>query len=267
MRYFAANLDRIMTLNGVRNAWLAEQVGVHREIVGQWRQGIRQPLPEDIARICAALEISNEEFSQKPLFATQLRKIMRDQRISSSALADHMAVMMDDVEGWLAGTKVLLRNDVAALQRVFGCNYSDIMGFPEYLLLAAWAKREQISITMAKDLFQLGLLSGVVRTTYSVLVPAALKAPDGTKKLVTITKLRPRWGIAGWLNLGERLAAAMQKAGITDAVMAKELGVNSDTVYQWRKGLRTPEEDKLPIFAEVCKCKLEDIIGMVSKAA
>jgi transcriptional regulator with XRE-family HTH domain len=51
---FAANLDRLMTMQGMRNAALAQAVNVSRQIVSQWRQGLSMPTSQDREEMIAA---------------------------------------------------------------------------------------------------------------------------------------------------------------------------------------------------------------------
>jgi transcriptional regulator with XRE-family HTH domain len=50
---FAANLDRLMTMQGMRNAALAQTVGVSRQIVSQWRQGLTMPSSQEREELIA----------------------------------------------------------------------------------------------------------------------------------------------------------------------------------------------------------------------
>lgn len=52
---FAINLDRLMTLRGMRNSTLAQEVDVSREMIRQWRQGRSLPKPEREDAIARAL--------------------------------------------------------------------------------------------------------------------------------------------------------------------------------------------------------------------
>lgn len=58
---FAANLDRLMTIRGMRNAALAQAAEVSRQTISQWRQGLTVPTPDREVKIADALRCSRTE--------------------------------------------------------------------------------------------------------------------------------------------------------------------------------------------------------------
>jgi len=58
---FAANLDRLMTRQGIRNSALAKAVGVSREMVAVWRRGKSLPAPERGEALTEALQCTEAE--------------------------------------------------------------------------------------------------------------------------------------------------------------------------------------------------------------
>ena len=53
----------------------------------------------------------------------------------------------------------------------------------------------------------------------------------------------------------------MRRANVSTSDLAAAINVNYMTVWHWRAGVRTPDEDKLPLIAEICKCSVKDLIS------
>lgn len=152
---------------------------------------------------------------------------------------------------------------VGFLANIFSCTREDILGYPkpvETLSLNEWATRENIPVTRARDLFDLGLVEGAIHTDFCILIPKDVSAPENSKQLVTLTKRRPRFGTDGWDGFAERLNERMTAANITNIMMADALEVVPTTVSHWRAGIRTPDENKLKIIAKLCKCFVADLL-------
>jgi transcriptional regulator with XRE-family HTH domain len=59
---FATNLDRLMTMRSMRNAALAQAMGVSRQIISKWRQGAITPDPTRLAVMADILGCSKDDF-------------------------------------------------------------------------------------------------------------------------------------------------------------------------------------------------------------
>jgi transcriptional regulator with XRE-family HTH domain len=260
---FAANLDRRMTLKGVNNSWLARMTNVSRQIVSQWRSAKDYPAKHHIESICVALQCAEEDL-YRPLFVSNLIQIMDERAISMPALAALVELSEKSVLRWLNGS-VPSPSAMKRLCQVLRCTEASLTGLPEIIPLPKWARREGIPLRRARDLFELGLLAGAINCADCVMIPASIVAPIESKQLVAMTKRRPLYGLAGWQDFAIRLKAIMRAAGVMDDVLQNATGVHPLTVYHWRTGKRTPEEDKLPMIAEVCKCRVEDFVGPEKK--
>lgn len=53
---------------------------------------------------------------------------------------------------------------------------------------------------------------------------------------------------------------AMREAnGLTQAELAKKIGVNQTAISQWEHGTAKPRSDKLPVLAKILKCSIDDL--------
>jgi DNA-binding Xre family transcriptional regulator len=257
---FSANLNRVMTLQGMDNQWLGTMTGVSRERVRQWRNG--RVYPQDlIERIAVALNCTSDDL-HKPLFCANLDWLMKEKKIEANTLANLLGIAPGTITRLLRGTLEPSERHITDLCRVLDCTEDDLIRFPDLLPLSRWAAREGIPLKRARDLFDLNLLTGAIITPFSLMIPAHIKAPLNSKQLVLTQKRRPQWGMAGSRNFHLRLNRMMDRARVTDEQLANALGVAVITVkYHWRTGDRTPEEEKLPLIAQVCQCSVQDLLN------
>lgn len=58
----------------------------------------------------------------------------------------------------------------------------------------------------------------------------------------------------------KRLRYYLNKYNITQAELAKKLGVGTTSVYNWCNGIKTPRMDKVDAMCELFHCKRSDLI-------
>ncbi len=59
------------------------------------------------------------------------------------------------------------------------------------------------------------------------------------------------------MSLRISLAAARVNADLTQAQMAKRLGVSKTTIGCWERGSTVPRQDQFEAFCEVCKIPMD----------
>jgi transcriptional regulator with XRE-family HTH domain len=191
---FAANLDRLMMKRGKRNAALARDVGVSREMISVWRRG--KSLPSDY---------------------------------NSKMLAQALGVAENDLY-------------IEANEKT-----------QPMLPIAQWAKREGIPLNRAKNLFELGVLSGMDDIQ---MIPASIRAPSDSKHIARMAR-RPPWITAFSVNLDY----LMRVMSMTNHEMAAATGVTYNAVSHWRSGRGYPREDRLPDIAGKLKCSVDTLLS------
>jgi transcriptional regulator with XRE-family HTH domain len=130
---------------------------------------------------------------------------------------------------------------------------------PPMLTINEWARRENIPVPRAKDLFALRLLTGETHTARTILVPERVRAPEHSKKLVLMAKRRPRWVPTFHANF-PRL---MQQSGLSFALVGEKTGVNSTAVRHWVHGRNYPMRDRLPLIAKVLRVSVQELVGPI----
>ena len=153
--------------------------------------------------------------------------------------------------------------ELDALTTIFDCNPEEILEAAETyetMSLNAWAKRENIPVTRAKDLFVLEVLDGAFWTDFCLLVPKNIFAPKNSKQLVTMAKKRPKYGNYNWDRFHINFSKIMDEKGISNISLATQLEVVATTVSHWRTGIRKPSESKLEMIAQICNCDINDLI-------
>ena len=58
----------------------------------------------------------------------------------------------------------------------------------------------------------------------------------------------------------KRLRYYLSKYEITQAELAKHLGVGTTSVYNWCNGIKTPRMDKVDAMCDLFNCKRSDLI-------
>lgn len=252
---FAANFDGFMTLFDLSNADLASRLYVSREVVRQWRNGNCMPSQanmDGITQLHGNFMIVPEVVV--PFYIENLNRLMAIHGFDRDTLirAD-LAVPINTVHYFDA-------KEIARYIYKRHAIFYTALDLLAVLPLRRWAKREAIPPTRAKALFEEKLLTGLIETPYCTLVPAKLTAPEESKRMVSLSRKRPRWGIKGLSTFHFRLDNIMFEKDISNNELAAALNVNVITVSHWRTGERTPEEAKMVTIARICRCKVADLM-------
>ena len=64
-----------------------------------------------------------------------------------------------------------------------------------------------------------------------------------------------------WKNIGDRIKEARNKLGLTQAQLARQVGVNSQTVWAWEAGRVKPTHEHLEELAFRCQVSTAWILG------
>jgi transcriptional regulator with XRE-family HTH domain len=151
-----------------------------------------------------------------------------------------------------------------------GCSVDDLftpqpLQFKPMMTLAAWAEREQIPLGRARNLFNLGILTG--DNSGNLLgfvhqVPVAAKAPPDSKRLVRkLTQPLPDWVVGFRVNL-DRL---MRDRSIFSREIAELAGVTQFSVSRWRTGRGYPLPERLEKIAEALGVSVETLLAPVTE--
>jgi transcriptional regulator with XRE-family HTH domain len=255
---FAANLDTLMTLRGLKNSWVGDQIGVSRQAVHNWRHG--ESMSEyHQKRLRRAVGCTEANFNL-PLHAFNLICLMQARNLASNALATVVGVPGRMVRLWMDGQQKPAGAVLERLAEALEVTRTDIMQKPQILSLFMWAQREEIPISRARELFALGLCTGIIENDGGPFVPAFVKAPENSKTLVDVTKRCSLYGEAGRRHFSHNLSNFMRRRRMKDAAMAGALGVNPVTVHHWKKGERTPKEINLSSIAAILECEVDDLM-------
>ncbi len=64
-----------------------------------------------------------------------------------------------------------------------------------------------------------------------------------------------------WKNIGDRIREARTKLGLTQAQLARQVGVSSQTVWSWEAGRVRPKHEHLEELAFRCEVSTAWILG------
>ena len=64
-----------------------------------------------------------------------------------------------------------------------------------------------------------------------------------------------------WKNIGDRIREARTKLGLTQAQLARQVGVSSQTVWSWEAGRVRPKHEHLEELAFRCQVSTAWILG------
>jgi len=203
----------------------------------------------------------NSIATDNPWFAENLFRQMKRQGVSTRQLAEWLNISYQSIYQWREG-KWPTDENFEALCVCLQCQPDDLLtkarDRTEMLLLSAWAKREKIPTARARDLFDLRILNGETRTKKSILVPPHLKAPEDSKQLVLMAKVRPRWVP----NFQENFPRLLKGAnGRSMVAVGAAVGVKPSAVFHWAKRKNYPKEERLPKIAEALGVTMQDLVG------
>jgi len=264
---FAANLDRYLRLRGIQNPWVANRVRhedgrpVSRQAVHQWRTGDTYPGDDLRHQLYRILQCTEAELSQPTTWiAANLRNLMTKNNVDASALASSTALSLSEIEDILSGNKPPSKDALKSLSKALECNPQTIMEASDYLSISMWAKREDIPITRAEALFDLGLLTGLVETPFCRLVPTDIIAPPDSKQLVAASKRWPSGGLHAKEQFIDNLKFLMTQNRMDNNTLADLIGVKTGTISHWRSGNRTPEDSNLTQIAMTFRVSFHDLL-------
>jgi transcriptional regulator with XRE-family HTH domain len=209
---------------------------------------------------------SNSIVTDNPWFAENLFHQLKQQGISVIQLAEWLNIRRQAIYQWREGTWPTDEN-FEALCVCLQCQPDDLLTKQvrdniEMLSLSAWAKREEIPMARARDLFDLRILNGETRTRTSILVPAHLKAPEDGKQLVLMAKV-PRWVPMFQENFPRLLknAKSKYKPQPIMVVVGEAAGVKPSAVIHWAKQRNYPKEERLTKIAKVLGVTMRELVG------
>jgi transcriptional regulator with XRE-family HTH domain len=84
---------------------------------------------------------------------------------------------------------------------------------------------------------------------------------ENARQEASRTKLQPRADRPLHQNLGERIRTARSQIGLTQAELAKKLGVSAGAVGQWETGMAAPATERLAALAELLSISLDVLLG------
>jgi transcriptional regulator with XRE-family HTH domain len=273
---FAANLNRLMAQYGIRDAHLADEADVSRQLVGLWRNGKCFPKQKALAKTAEMLHCSIEYLTtpQPSAFAANLRNLMKKHGFDAYPLADYLGMDVNDVIEWLRAratppgmAEVVAICDYIKMRHAVVYEPVDLLGNSVTIPLRSWARRENIPLNRAQSLFEMGLVLGAVETPFGLLIPITLHAPTDSKRLVATTKRRPRWGVFGLNNFYMAMNSRMTDRQLRNQIIADATEVSATTVQHWRTGIRLPNEENMRIIATVLGCEVEEMISERVEAA
>lgn len=193
-----------------------------------------------------------------------LTRLMAERGLSDARLGSLIGISRQAVYCWRQGTNAPSDENLSALCAAMQCEPKDLLepatddGEP-MMLIGDWARRENIPLARARDLFALRLLTGEVRTDYTIRVPVALHAPENSKTLVTMAKKRPRWVPIFHANFPRFL----KDSRLTESQIGAEIGVNAAAVRHWLHRRNYPARERLPLIAKALKVTVHDLAGHV----
>lgn len=65
------------------------------------------------------------------------------------------------------------------------------------------------------------------------------------------------------MKIGERIASARMKAGLTQADIARKLNVTAQTISAWERGVKTPKLDTILRICNAIGCDTSEILNTV----
>lgn len=197
-------------------------------------------------------------------FAGNLARLMVQRGLNNARLSNHLGVTRQAVQRWVRSKGCPTEENLAALCVALRCTMADLLTKPrrqavKMLPLTAWAKRENIPLTRARDLFALRLLSGEQHTPFTILVPEALHAPEDSKKMVLMAKRRP-----GWVpTFQDNFRRLMTETATTCSQISAKIGVGPGAVMHWMHNRNYPHRDRLPQIAMALGVTVQELAGNI----
>jgi len=195
--------------------------------------------------------------------AANLTWLMRDRGLSNYRLSFVIGVTRQALHRWTSGQGSPTEDNLDALCVALRCTRDDLLTKQKrqsnMLSIQEWARRENIPVQRAKDLFALRILTGEKHTQFTTLVSARKKAPEDSKRLVLLAKRRPRWVPIFQRNF----PLLLKKSGIAYSAISAKTGVQPAAVMHWVHGRNYPSRDRLPLIAEALGVSVQSLVGHV----
>src|SRR5882672_10528386 len=188
---------------------------------------------------------------------------MRERGFSNYRLSFVVGVTRQALHRWTSGQGCPTEENLGALCEALQCSRDDLLIKQKRQItmmpIEEWARREDIPVQRAKDLFALRILTGERHTQFTILVPVRKHAPEDSKRLVLLAKRRPRWVPVFQRNF----PALMKKSSISYTAISEATGVQPAAVMHWAHGRNYPHRDRLPLIAEALGVSVQNLIGHV----
>ena len=283
---FAANIDRLMTLHGMRNTALAKAVGVSRQMVSQWRQGISLPWPDRETAIAGALNCHvNELFAETEQETPPMLPIAQWARRENIPVGRAKSLfdlgILTGSTGGAIGEMHLVpvearaprnsKHAVRAARRpdwhaTFAINFDCRMRLAAIssLAMGVYTGVGHCAVTHWRSGrgFPMTERLPLIAQHLNCTVEDLLREPDSEQ----ITEWNRRYSRAAETDLAfaVNLDWRMRLAEMTNSSMSFLVDVAQNTVAHWRSGRGFPL-DRLAVVAEQLGCTTEDLLRHPTK--
>jgi transcriptional regulator with XRE-family HTH domain len=195
--------------------------------------------------------------------AENLTWLMADRGFSNQRLSFVLGISRQALHRWTSAQGFPTDDNLDALCVALRCTYADLLTSERrpitMMPIEKWARRENIPVQRAKDLFALRILTGHRQTEFTTLVPIKKKAPEESKRLVLLAKRRPRWVPIFQRNF----PILLKRSGVAYSEIGAAVGVQPSAVMHWVHGRNYPHRDRLPLIAETLGVSVETLAGHV----
>lgn len=114
-------------------------------------------------------------------FAANLRSLMKERGLNDSKVGFALGISRQAVHQWRSGNGHPSEQNLENLCVVLDCKMADLLKESPrndtLMEIEAWARREKIPVTRARDLFALNIIPGATHTPFTTLVPRHASAP------------------------------------------------------------------------------------------
>jgi len=202
------------------------------------------------------------------VFAANLDRLMTEHGLSNARLSKWVGLSRQIIGQYRLGRTLPSEQTLELLSKALQCDKDEFFVAQKrqrggvMIPLAEWARRENIPVSRARNLFQLGLLSGAVRTEVgSMIVPERMHAPAGSKRAVRVAKVRPHWVPNFWTNFRVFLDQCRRDRPDIEHWVAYSAEVSLVAVYCWNNRVNYPKETRLPAIAAALGCTVAELIA------
>jgi transcriptional regulator with XRE-family HTH domain len=279
---FATNLDRLMTLHGMRNAALARAVGVSRQMISHWRQGRSIPSDEYEKAITNALhcrkadlytEINTETPPMVPIAEWAKRECIPIGRAKS--LFD-LGILSGSTGGAVGELHLVpieaqaptdSKHVVRAARRpswvaAFAINLDHRMRLVEMsnAAMGVYTGVGQCAVTHWRSGrgYPLAERLPLIAERLVCKIEELLEQPTSDQETIWLLRYKRAAEVdtAFAVNIDWR----MRLADISNAKMAAYTNVLTPTVLHWRRGRSALPIERLPLIVTRLGCTIEEIL-------